>query len=403
MSNVEVSTSGSTAPAEVSPPRRPAKLTETLKLEHQFLRLPFENYKKTIRITQRAFEKDTAAVISGVGNATYSDISRDHAVNQLSSFVSRLQGLKRKLAEGDETCQAHAQRCRVRLEHMKSGTDDSPEWNQIRIKRVIVDHMLRMSYFETAAKIAECSQIQDLVDIAVFQEAKTIIDALYVRNLAPALSWCAENKSWLKKSKSKLEFQLRLQEFIELVRCGKRMAALTYCRKHLAPWAATHFKEFQHYMGTFAFKSTTQCARYKVLYQEDQWDLLIDNFKQEFYKLYNMTPMSLLEIYLQAGLSALKTQMCYEERCPKEDPLSQDTFRTLAEPLPYAKQQNSILICYITKEVMDHENPPLVLPNGCVYSTKALVEMASRNNGQITCPRSNETYHFTMAERAYIS
>lgn len=42
---------------------------------------------------------------------------------------------------------------------------------------------------------------QDLVDIEVFQEAKKVIDALQNKEVAPALAWCSDNKSRLKKSK----------------------------------------------------------------------------------------------------------------------------------------------------------------------------------------------------------
>lgn len=42
---------------------------------------------------------------------------------------------------------------------------------------------------------------QDLVDIDVFQEAKKVIDALQNKDVAPALAWCSDNKSRLKKSK----------------------------------------------------------------------------------------------------------------------------------------------------------------------------------------------------------
>lgn len=42
---------------------------------------------------------------------------------------------------------------------------------------------------------------QDLVDIDVFEEAKVVIDALQDKDVAPALAWCADNKSRLKKSK----------------------------------------------------------------------------------------------------------------------------------------------------------------------------------------------------------
>ncbi|KAL2526130.1 LisH/CRA/RING-U-box domains-containing protein [Abeliophyllum distichum] len=380
------------------------QLSESLKLEHQFLRVPFEHYKKTIRANHRIVEKEVSAVISGVSEAADSDLSRDDAVHQLNSLVSRLQGLKRKLEEGSRTEHLQAQKCRARLDHLESAdVENLSEWNSTRLKRILVDYMLRMSYYETAVKLAESSNIQDLVDIEVFHEAKKVIVALQEKEVAPALAWCADNKSRLKKSKSKFEFQLRLQEFIELVRAGNNLRAITYARKHLAPWGATHMKELQRVTATLAFKSNTECATYKALFEEKQWDYLVDQFKQEFCRLYGMTLEPLLNIYLQAGLSALKTPFCFEDDCTKEDPLSQESFRKLAQPLPYSKQHHSKLVCYISKELMDTENPPLVLPNGYVYSTKALEDMARKNNGKITCPRTGLVCNYTDVVKAYIS
>ncbi|XP_042017099.1 protein MAEA homolog [Salvia splendens] len=392
-----------TAPA-APPPSKSGKLAESLKLEHQLLRVPFENYKKTIRSNHRAVEKDVSAVISGVSTVADSELSREEAVDQLSSLVSRLQGLKRKSEDGSRTEHLQAQKCRARLEHLESAElENMSEWNNTRLKRILVDYMLRMSYYDTAVKLAESSNIQELVDIDVFLEAKKVIDALQKKKVGPALAWCSDNKSRLKKSKSKFEFQLRLQEFIELVRDDENMKAITYARKHLAPWGATHMKELQRVMATLAFRSNTDCQSYKVLFEEKQWDILADQFKQEFCKLYGMTLQPLLNIYLQAGLSALKTPFCYEDDCTKEDPLSQEAFRKLAQPLPYSKQHHSKLVCYITKELMDTENPPLVLPNGYVYSTKALEEMAKQNNGEITCPRTGLVCDYTEVLKAYIS
>ncbi|KAH9613957.1 hypothetical protein KSS87_005102 [Heliosperma pusillum] len=224
------------------------------------------------------------------------------------------------------------------------------------------------------------------------------------------------------KARSKFEFQLRLQEFIELVRADDNLRAIAYARKYLAPWGATHTKEFQRVVATLAFRSSTECITYKVLFEPKQWDHLVDQFKQEFCKLYGMTLEPLLNIYLQAGLSALKTpypstiplspcrrldynyiRFCYEDDCPKDDPLSQESFRKLASSLPFSKQHHSKLVCYITKELMDTENPPMVLPNGYVYSTKALEEMARRNNGKITCPRTGVVCNYSDLAKAYIS
>nr|GLL27894.1 macrophage erythroblast attacher [Ipomoea trifida] len=391
-------------PSPAAPSSKLSQLTESLKLEHQFLRVPFEHYKKTIRSNHRIVEKEISAVISVVGDATDSDLSGDEAAQRLNSLVSRLQGLKRKLEESGRMENLQAQRCRARLDHLESmDVENLSDWNRTRLKRILVDYMLRMSYYDTATKFAESSNIEDLVDIDVFLEAKKVIDALHNKEVAPALAWCVDNKSRLKKSKSKFEFQLRLQEFIEMVRAENMMRAITYARKYLAPWGSTHMKELQRVMATLAFRSNTECAIYKVLFDAKQWDYLVDQFKQEFCKLYGMTLEPLLNIYLQAGLSALKTPLCYEDDCTKEDPLSQESFRKLAQPLPYSKQHHSKLVCYITKELMDTENPPLVLPNGYVYSTKALEEMAKKNDGRITCPRTSYTCNYTDLVKAYIS
>ncbi|PKI74644.1 hypothetical protein CRG98_004971 [Punica granatum] len=189
------------------------QLTESLKLEHQFLRVPFEHYKKSIRANHRVVEKEVSSVISGVGEvADSADVSRDEAVDRLSSLVSRLQGLKRKLEEESRTEHLQAQRCRARLDHLESADSENlSDWNNTRLKRILVDYMLRMSYYDTAVKLAETSNIQDLVDLDVFQEAKRVIDALQNKEVGPALAWCAENKARLKKSKTKWSSFLHLR------------------------------------------------------------------------------------------------------------------------------------------------------------------------------------------------
>lgn len=95
---VTAAAAGAVSPAV--PSSKLSQLAESLKLEHQFLRVPFEHFKKTIRANHRIVEKEVSAVISGVAEAADSDeLSRDDAVQQLNSLVSRLQGLKRKVVK----------------------------------------------------------------------------------------------------------------------------------------------------------------------------------------------------------------------------------------------------------------------------------------------------------------
>ncbi|OEL18697.1 Macrophage erythroblast attacher [Dichanthelium oligosanthes] len=391
-----------TPPAPSAAAGRQTRAAESVRLEHQLVRVPLEALRSTVRSNNRLAEKEIAAVLSSASAAPAE--SSAAAVDHLTSLVSRLHGLKRKMEEGARAEELQVQRCRARLDRLATAsTGDDAEWEDMRLKRILVDYMLRMSYYDSASKLAETSGIQDLVDIDVFLDAKRVINSLQNNEVAPALAWCAENKSRLKKSKSKLEFLLRLQEFVEFVKAKNCIQAIAYARKYLAPWGSIHMKELQRVTATLVFRSNTNCAPYKILFEQDRWDFLIDMFKQDFCKFYGMTLEPLLNIYLQAGLTALKTPFCTEGSCPKEDPLSLEGFRKLAEPLPFSKQHHSKLVCYITKELMDTENPPRVLPNGYVYSEKALQEMAKKNDGKITCPRTGEVCDFSECVRAFIS
>ena len=71
---------------------------------------------------------------------------------------------------------------------------------------------------------------------------------------------------------------------------------------------------------------------------------------------------------------------------------SPQNFQALAAGLPCAKHQHSRLICAITKELMNEDNPPMVLPSGTVYSEKAIQQHTKQDQfldpatGKQSCP-----------------
>ncbi|KAG2315998.1 hypothetical protein Bca4012_066840 [Brassica carinata] len=236
-------------PSPPVPASRSSQLTESLKLEHQLLRVPFEHYKKTIRANHRYLEKEVTSIVSSFGNlvADNNDWSKDVAVSRLTSLVSRLQGLKRKLEEGSNVENLQVQRCRARIDYLESAdADNITGWNNTKLKRILVNNIL----------------VSLPLSLLIGDMTEKVIDALKRREVASALAWCADNRTRLKKSTSKFEFQLRLQEFIELVRADSYKQAIHYARKHLKPWGAIHMNELQHVLATLVFKSTTECTTY---------------------------------------------------------------------------------------------------------------------------------------------
>lgn len=73
----------------------------------------------------------------------------------------------------------------------------------------------------------------------------------------------------------------------------------------------------------------------------------------------------------------------------------------LASDLPYSHHENSSLVCRQSGERVDEHNPPMMLPNGCVYSQHSLEAMVLRD-GIITCPQTGSVFEMHEAKRVYI-
>ena len=159
---------------------------------------------------------------------------------------------------------------------------------------------------------------------------------------------------------------------------------------------------------------------YNGLYDEARWDRLIEQFRQDNYRLYGLTTESLLSVTLECGMAALKTtyvvvhyylyrsadvicRMCGREGDRNPNcPVCIENMFSLAKSLPYSHHTNSTIVCRITGRLMNEHNPPMILPNGYVYSREALEELASQDKGVVTCPRTLEQFPLSSAKKVFI-
>lgn len=96
-------------------------------------------------------------------------------------------------------------------------------WSRTRLSRLLVDYLLREGYAESAAHLAQSKGIEQLVDVEPFVACHRIERSLREgMSTSLALEWCKEHGKELKKAESRLEFELRLQQYIELVRQGHK-------------------------------------------------------------------------------------------------------------------------------------------------------------------------------------
>ncbi|KAF9078852.1 CTLH/CRA C-terminal to lish motif domain-containing protein [Rhodocollybia butyracea] len=395
--------------------------------EQPFARVPYENYRKVFRTSQKHIEREYGAIQSAASDISSSLKAGGTQASELTTtidgMIGRVDTLKRKLSDLHDCAGKPTQDViRERLQHMamvenlgSTADSDYNKWADQRLDRWLVDWCLRHGKEKTAKRIAREKEIEVLVDLDLFSDIQRIEKALAEYSCTEALAWCSENKASLRKVKNTLEFDLRLQEYIELCRVEKKSEAILYLQKHLIPWQETHLTQILQASGLLAFPSGTSCRPYMRLYDPLRWKALIKLFRRSIYMLNALPSEPLLNLALYAGLASLKLPACYEHStknvdCPVCDGDSGGSssmrgmgLGKLAKEVPYTHHANSTIVCHITKKIMDADNMPMAFPNGYVYSREAMEEMAAKNNGVVICPRTGISCQFSELRKVFIS
>ena len=245
-------------------------------LEQPLLRLPHELLRKKLKSAQRQIEITN----KGITSSLTSDAKKpDDALASLDATLAKAQNLKRKLeALHSEERQLHQQQ-KARIEHLRKvhevqglGDVKYDSWAHTRLDRLLVDYLLRQGHVASARQLAEERHVADLTDVPVFEECGRIEASLREGRVSEALAWCGENKQALKKSESKLELELRLQQCVETVREGKLMEAVAHARKYLAGQDA----EFGlRAGGLLAHPADTLLEPYRVSHAGSMWEAMM--------------------------------------------------------------------------------------------------------------------------------
>jgi macrophage erythroblast attacher len=118
-----------------------------------------------------------------------------------------MQGLKRKMENLQQEEKKIHHQSRKRIQHLNqlyqipSLTDVKyDQWSRVRLDRLVIDHMLRSGYTESAQQLARAKNIEELVDLNVFVQCQRVAESLRNGETKDALQWCNENKAALKKS-----------------------------------------------------------------------------------------------------------------------------------------------------------------------------------------------------------
>lgn len=332
----------------------------------------------------------------------------------LGTVVERLQVLKRKAEESITEELSAGYVCKRRLDHIKQNAIQMPspnlelqiaatnQWKKIRLDRMIVEHFLRLGYYESAEQLAIRSGIRDLTNLDIFQTSREVEQDLASHRTAKCTTWYIDNKTKLRKINSTIEFQLRVQEFVELIRQERRVDAVKHARKYFPDFYHDQLKEIRQCMALLAFPTNTEVEPYKSLFNPNRWDELVLNFRCENYRLFQLANQSVLSVTIQAGLSALKTPQCYSTGSKNINcPVCQPNFNEVAEHLPFSHCAQSRLICRVTGDPLNEHNLPMMLPNGQIFGQQAIDEM-TKDDGTIVCPITNQSFCQPKIDKVFV-
>uniref|UniRef100_A0A8P4GKE4 E3 ubiquitin-protein transferase MAEA n=1 Tax=Dicentrarchus labrax TaxID=13489 RepID=A0A8P4GKE4_DICLA len=298
-----------------------SQLSMALKVqEYPTLKVPYETLNKRFRAAQKNIDRETShvtMVVAELEKTLSSFPVVDSVVSLLDGVVEKLSALKRKAAESIQAEDESAKLCKRRIEHLKEHSSDQPAsvnlWKKKRMDRMMVEHLLRCGYYNTAVKLARQSGIETCKE--AFQPSD-----------------------------------------------GHAGLPIRYT-----------YLPIQGSFGSSPLEDAAPARKQLCLH------------------------------YHPTGWS-----VCHQDTCYKEDgtsknpdcPVCSKSLNKLAQPLPMAHCANSRLVCKISGEVMNENNPPMMLPNGYVYGYNSLLSI--RQDDKVVCPRTKEVFNFSQAEKVYI-
>lgn len=391
-------------------------MSEIKALEHATLKVPYEILNKRFRSAQKIIDREVDQVmnvsrqVEKALDAEQPPILSDVA-KLMGNVAQKLQVLKRKADESINDELSVTQICKRKLHHLKGimprcsgdmfpGTVD--QWKRIRIDRLVIEHLLRMGYYQTAEELATRTEVRHLTNVDIFQTSREVEEDLANHSTTKCVLWCIDNKSKLRKINSTIEFSLRVQEFVELVRQNQRLEAVKHSRRYFPAYEKTQLTEICHVMALLAYPTDSEMEPCKKYMDPKRWEQLVLDFRHENYRLFQLSNTSVFSAAIQAGLSALKTPQCYSQTCRNLNcPVCQDDFHQIALKLPYSHCVQSRLICRVTGLPLNEHNQPMMLPNGQIYGRLALPKI-TKDDGTVTCPVTKVKFTKPKIDKVFI-
>jgi macrophage erythroblast attacher len=155
-------------------------------------------------------------------------------------------------------------------------------------------------------------------------------------------------------------------------------------------------------------KGVGTLPQFAHIFSNEYWENLREQFKEMQFAVQGITYQSLLETLVGSGLTALKTPFCQSGNTDNYNcPICKEKIYILAKNLPYCTKSTSNLICRILGVIMDEHNPPVMLPNNQIFSTKGIEKIAKHihnsSEKKVVCPITMDEFKTSQISKIFLT
>ncbi|CAN3371497.1 hypothetical protein DIURU_000211 [Diutina rugosa] len=338
-------------------------------------RVPSELIRINFKHVQRLIEKQRLAVDAEVAKIKAADLSPPERLAALRKTIRGFETFQKKLRQAldkDRDYHARLEARRAHLCQLAQWAKPSPDgdmvlnlhnpnliqWYRAEHMALIVDYLIKSyvppSPSSTSGKrfksdsensgLKLLASIKDnypgldkLIDHDIFALFNRIfVSIVQEHDLDLVVAWFNDNKSFLKKNHSNLEFEINYCKFLSLIDQGEVKQAIVYSQTHLSVYSnRDHYGDggqamyeansakLKHIGGLLVYVSMKEepsgekvalmprYRQYQQLLSNERWVSLSQCFMDNFNQLYGIPHHFPLYTYLSAGLVTLKTKSCY--------------------------------------------------------------------------------------------
>ncbi|ODQ81672.1 hypothetical protein BABINDRAFT_159932 [Babjeviella inositovora NRRL Y-12698] len=356
-------------------------------LQQSNFKIPHELAKKNLKSIQKLIEKQKKQVLADLSKITGAQaavkLSKQQRLEALAKIIRGFDAFLTKLLAKATIAADFMHRLQCRSDKIKelqtlisASSEDSGitaqsirlgQWYRDQINLLVVDYLLKSSSggenigLELLEQLAALDpNLKNLIDFDVYVQYNKIYTSITQdHDISLLNSWFQDNKLTIKKivyvksvasdeeQKSKetveygssLEFELKFQEFLNIVTEGSIIDAIGFCKTSLAAYMDLtnytydynyhqNIKRITNIGGILLYKSMQTedgmpkqsenddsqepgfVTAYHTLVSQKRWLDLGKLFTADFFQIYGISYNYPLFIYLSAGLCSLKTKSC---------------------------------------------------------------------------------------------